>query len=1029
MMAVWGQLGLTASMGLTLVGLAAWVALHRPALTGRAARAAGLAARVLVGWAVLSAGLAAGARWLTLASPWPWWLIALLGAGAFEAIVELYRQQRQAVPRARGRMMLALRLVLAGAMVFMLAQPVRVTQRRDTFARRVAVLVDESASMRIADIQLTAAERLRLGEALGAVPPRLYAMERTAYGLGDLSARLTAQADWVASVTPENWHVLDDGRKDRVAALEALAGQVDQRAQEIEKVVVGKVRLEEGTRNALRDLRAALATKVAQPISQAAGALAQTQAGDWAGQARPRVIEPIRRAAAELGSMQARLAQVAQAVDRAAYEQLAEPARTAVDELARQTRLALAQRLMQGPRGEAGGLLDELGAGYDVRLYGFAGDVAAVEPSQWRPATQPTSRPAGDDPARQTDLAGALAKAMADTPGDLLAGVVILSDGRHNAAGRVEPLARRLGAQGTPICPIVLGSRQGPRDAAVLAVDVPETVYIKDKVSATAHIRLEGLAGQDVKVRFVGNQKILQEQTVRATAASWRTSVEFSDTPEQRGLAEYRVEIVPIDGEAFEANNSLAASVNVTDDRTRMLLVDGRPRWEYRYLKNLFADRDRTVQLQHVLLEPDRIESLAARASVRASVSTDRPSPEATDLPAGQEEWMKFDVIVLGDVAPTRLGLDTMKTLHKFVTERAGTLIVVAGPWHMPHSYGYTPVQDLLPVTFDPAERFIASPDSGFSLALTSAGKTDPMLRLGDAGGADGKAVGWDDLPSLYWRHPVTGVKPGATVLAYAVPLGAGTAATGEEEDFHRRQALLAVQNVGLGKVMFVGFDQTWRLRYRVGDTYHHRFWGQVVRWATSGKLPAGTDLARLGCDRSRYAAEDPVRVHARLLQSDRSPLVSDEVFVNVLDVQGKAVVRRKLHYQEGSAGMYAGEIGKLAGGRYRVELDGPAVRSVLAGQNATTVATEFTVAAAATQELIELSPDVGLLGRLAELSGGRLLEPVEALGAIRPRLGEATLQRRERRQYLIWNSWWLLAVMLLSAGGEWILRKKAGLT
>jgi len=41
----------------------------------------------------------------------------------------------------------------------------------------------------------------------------------------------------------------------------------------------------------------------------------------------------------------------------------------------------------------------------------------------------------------------------------------------------------------------------------------------------------------------------------------------------------------------------------------------------------------------------------------------------------------------------------------------------------------------------------------------------------------------------------------------------------------------LATMNVGVGKVMFLSGDATWRFRQVNGQNYHERFWGQVVRW------------------------------------------------------------------------------------------------------------------------------------------------------------------------------------------------------
>ena len=42
---------------------------------------------------------------------------------------------------------------------------------------------------------------------------------------------------------------------------------------------------------------------------------------------------------------------------------------------------------------------------------------------------------------------------------------------------------------------------------------------------------------------------------------------------------------------------------------------------------------------------------------------------------------------------------------------------------------------------------------------------------------------------------------------------------------------MIVTRSAGNGKVLYMGTDSAWRWRKGVEDTYHYRFWGQVVRW------------------------------------------------------------------------------------------------------------------------------------------------------------------------------------------------------
>jgi len=526
---------------------------------------------------------------------------------------------------------------------------------------------------------------------------------------------------------------------------------------------------------------------------------------------------------------------------------------------------------------------------------------------------------------------------------------------------------------------------------------------------------------------------------VQVPSNAFRTELQLATEPATTGAHAYRVRIDAQPGEAMTHNNVYPLTVNVTADRTRMLILDCRPRWEYRYLKNLFAGRDRTVRLQHVLFHPDRIVGRAERARIPASVTYPSGQTEATALPLSETEWMKFDVIVLGDVAPSVLAPKEIKTLWKFVADRGGTLVVIAGPSYMPHAYAATAIRDLLPVVFDPSERpVLSSPQMQYRIALTAEGRHSIIMR--QAVQEEENLRIWNSRPPLYWRHPNVSAKPGATVLAYALgpePPKYVTAPDGKagretprarrlRRKYQRTRPLIASHNVALGRVMFLAFDRTWRLRYRVGDTYHHKFWGQVLRWGTSGKLPAGTTLVKMGSVRSHYPPNENVRIRAKLVQRDFAPLVSREVAVKVYSGT-KLVLRKKMEFVPDSPGMYSVDLGPLPSGSYGAELDAPAARALMEAENVSSVQALFSVDPSTPTEQIELAADRSLLSRLADETGGVVVEPPRA-AEVMAALGAPVLVRPDRREITLWDSWPLLTLLIVTVTCEWLLRKKVGL-
>lgn len=1043
------------------VAIAAWLALHslrRTEHTRRSLRVVVGAVRVAVASLVAVCAFEVAGNWLLFAAERPVWVAALLAGMATEALISLYGLERGIVGRRWGRLLTGLRVLAALLLIGMLLRPVRSTEKRRDISRFVAVLVDESASMRLPDNQLTASEKVRLSEvALSGFPRRLCQLDAVVARLRDVRLRLVTAGKSLGAPEGEEGRAPEAGALDwdgLRAVLKRTEDVVAREAGALDRFVANPG-FALGTRlgSDLTGVAGTLGQGVRESLKRArrlagddrtatdAGALEQLSAG-------------LGEAARSLVEVEPVLLASARDADQAFYDSFSDEHRQLLDAIAQTDRLTLAYTALFGagtvpgdaPRG--GSLLAGLGTRYGIRIYRFAETASEASPDR-RPdttagASEPESPPPSTEGSRRdrlTDLAGALETVMADVPSERLAGIVVLTDGRHNAEARVEPLAERIGLQGVPVCPIVFGGGSRPAtDAAIVSVEAPETVYSDDRMLVSTEVKLDGLAGQTVEVTLFRDGEPVDSQRIEVTGNAYRRRVQLADEPEDPGLQRYSLGIGGLEGEVLSTNNQRPLAVRVSDDRTKLLLVDGYPRWEFRYLKNLFSDRDRTVDLQYVLLHPDRIAGQGPRPVVPAAVARAGVNREASALPAGTDEWLKFDAVILGDVEPGALDAEALSALRTFVEERAGTLIVVAGARFMPHAFAHTELRDLLPVACPPAAgtvAFVPSPEPSFRAVLTPEGRQHVITRL--VSDPSTNLDVWDALPDLHWRHPLAVAKEGTTVLAYAVPVPApdflaveGSNDVPDEEVLARRRrfvrehVLVASANVGLGRTLYLGFDRTWRLRYKSGDPYHHRFWGQVLRWATADKLPAGTDYVRLGTDRPRYAARSEVRVRAKLVQPDHSPIVSEDVEVKILR-DDALVLRRRMQYVADSPGMYVAVIPGLAPGDYRAELQTPAGHAPSAALNGGPVTTEFSVDPEFPEELVELTADRGLLERLATATGGTAVDvhrASEAMDFLRP----PVFHRTERRQFAIWNSWPMLLLILLSLGAEWGLRKRARL-
>ena len=92
------------------------------------------------------------------------------------------------------------------------------------------------------------------------------------------------------------------------------------------------------------------------------------------------------------------------------------------------------------------------------------------------------------------------------------------------------------------------------------------------------------------------------------------------------------------------------------------------------------------------------------------------------------------------------------------------------------------------------------------------------------------------------------------------------------------KMPVMAVQQYGLGQVMYIGTDNTWRWRKNVGDLYYTTIWGQVAQRVSLQRLLGGSKRTQLTTDRQNYTTGDRVLSHARLYSAGFEPIQEQSV-------------------------------------------------------------------------------------------------------------------------------------------------------
>ncbi|MEW4531370.1 VWA domain-containing protein [Maioricimonas sp. JC845] len=657
------------------------------------------------------------------------------------------------------------------------------------------------------------------------------------------------------------------------------------------------------------------------------------------------------------------------------------------------TRLDVVRGLLTDPQSR---FLERMARQHNLRLYQFDSEprllVSSADAASVTELAEAIRllRPTGP----QTRLATSLRTVLDEASGTSPAAVVVLTDGvaTTTAADRLSAGAEEAARAGVPLMPVVVGSDNPPRDVELTEVLAEELTFLGDPVSLMVHGTAHGFRGRTVRIvlREAGRDEILAETTVDIDSDDADISALLSYRPQQAGDYEFVVRAVPLPGEHTVENNELVQPVRVREQQVRVLLVERTPRWEFRFLKAAL-EREPTVRVNTVLQEADL-----------QYVAEDRTA--LPRFPLSREELFEFDVVILGDVDPGSLQLSAAENLRDFVAEHGGGLILIAGERNNPAAFFSTPLADALPVTATAPTGNTPGP-GGYRLERTPEGERRLELRLADELDQDQQV--WSSLPPLYWLQTDIARKPGAESLVVA-----------RDDDDTDRPAIVS-HRFGAGQVVFHATDALWRWRRDVEDRYYGRYWGQMIRALSRGRLAAGSEGIQLTADRTVYQMTDPIRLRARFANPGQVPQGSAPVRVQLEDgPAGEQIV--ELAPRDDLPGLYEATLTGIPPGNWRAWVIEPALTE-------TPAAVDFRIELPR-QEFRVRGVNRSDLERAATLSGGQCysLADVDDLPDDLPR-GRAIPVSRDAPLSL-WNRWEALALLTMLLAAEWMIRRRGGL-
>lgn len=621
-----------------------------------------------------------------------------------------------------------------------------------------------------------------------------------------------------------------------------------------------------------------------------------------------------------------------------------------------------------------------------------------------------------------TDIWQALRESLDDA--NRLSSVVLVTDGQHNGSEDPTELAKKAANLGVPIHVIGVGDPNPPKNISVNEVYVREKAYPDEPfeieaILQTTQVSDAGLPPQ-IEVQLIqqlvdpssgklGSQTPVKSQSVDVPTNGGRIRIDFDHILNAPGKYVYTVQVDPLENENETGDNQkLSPELEVVDEKIRVLLIAGLPSWDYEHIFKLLQ-RDSTISLSCWLQSMDESRPQEGDAPI-------------VRLPQNEKELGEYNVVIMLDPNPEEFDAQWMDMLKNFCKSKAGGFLYMAGHHFTSEFVTMNKLQgirDLLPVRFGDTEYIntvealaSAQERNPGSMLVVNHNLDHPVMSFRSDPGDNQKI--WSLMPPVAWTFPTISAKPTARVLIE----------NGNKSNSEGNQPMLVAGRFGMGSVLYMGFQGTWRWRpIGVQAQYFDRFWIQVVRYLVETRSLQGSKRGFIDVEKTEFELGNRILFVGRVLDENFKPSEAPKHDLKIRSDDGRTqtVEMKLLPNQEGR---YEGTFVAQRIGNYEAKLDlGPEAE----GEELVDPISFRVVPPSVESGAYWLNEK--LLTEIATLSGGQYLplEQLNQLPANLPTLVEKAEFNSPPKP--LWDAnpylrWFVFALPVLLLSIEWILRK-----
>jgi hypothetical protein len=640
------------------------------------------------------------------------------------------------------------------------------------------------------------------------------------------------------------------------------------------------------------------------------------------------------------------------------------------------TRLADAVRLWKSHEAEAGATFNT------VTHHRFA--------AGFEPAGSFDHAVKASESGPETHLYAALHKMLATHP----AAIVCLTDGLDTTADKMPDVMNVATERGVPLFFVVGNNRARPAGEAmkIREVKIPARVLRQTRFTAGALVEILSPVTRDVPLElWSGNTKLAAtNQPVREGLNKVAWTVEVAAGEPAALPLEFRL---GSGAQQLVAGRTTRVIENTSVD---LLYYQGALQWGYRFLRGAL-ESDPSFRVTAILNPALGVQLITGVAG----------QPPLADLPEDAREMKRFQIIVLAHAFADLLTPKQQQALMEYARGGGGVLFISPDN-NATRRFSGTALEQMLPVVFESATATGSNAaERRFQEKMRTLGgaanedeaiarQTYPELISFNATPAGARLFHTTpDAPRFNTFARVRAIKPGAEILAVHPT---------ERSPDNSPRVLVARQQFGAGFTAVMNTDLLWRWKLSLPSTNRapEIFWQQFF---LSLAQPAQAQSVELTC-----RTESPQLNHSVMLRVTGATETAPTLTVR--SPQGKSERLPLTADEANEAGTWQASFTPESEGCWEAKAtttDGDEAKHSFA-----------VVAQAHTAEMMNLPPDVDGLRRLAEATGGALIES----GA--PVFNQLKTERPGDilRTQPIWNTGWLVMLLLGGYAIELVTRR-----